>query len=248
MARPEGTMITGPRHVTTPGQGIYEESVNQLYELGTMLDLAGRQFRYAKANEALSVGTLLTAVLDSDAEDTVTVAHGIGTVDVTVTAASAITANQYKDGFLIVDEGTGAGYTYRIDSHPAIGSAATGTITLKDPLVVAWAIADTDITLWQSPYVVQESNTDQVECPMGIAPIAVTSAYYFWMQISGFGGTLMDEAFGNNVAERVVTIGSSTAGSVEAQDAQGETIVGDILSDAGDTEDAKYYPVFLRRG
>jgi len=230
--------------VTMPAHGVYEESATREHELGSVLFLDGNEYRYAKASEALSPGKLATVVVDSDREDTVTVAHGIGTRKVTVTAASAITANQYQDGFLVVNDGTGAGRKYCVESHPAIGNGETGEITLKDPLDAAWAVADTDVTLYTSMYVVQESNTGQKECPMGVPEISVTSGYYFWLQVRGFLQILTDEVFGDATNGRVATIGSSTAGSVEAQDAQGETIAAQVYL-AGDTTDAEYHP-FVR--
>jgi len=244
----EGTKISGPGLVVTPAFGIYEQSDERKHRLGDFLVVGGKKYVFAKAGEALDPGKLCTAAMDTDAEDTVTVAHPIGTRKVTITAATAIAADQYADGYLVVDEGTDAGHKYRIKSHPAIGNGDTGEITLYDPIVTAWVIANTDITLYTSKYLVQESNTDQVECPVGVPEIAVTSGYYFWLQIRGECQVLMDEVFGNATNQRLVTIGSSVAGAVEAYDAACEPIVGQMLLDAADSEDAKYVLIDLMLG
>jgi len=240
-----GQFVSGKHFVTSPAHWITEESATKQHPLGAKLCVGDSVFRYCKANEALSAGKLATAVADSDAEDTVTVAHAIGTADLTITAASAITANQYEDGVLIVDEGTGAGNTYDIAENAAIDSSSTGTVTIYGGLKVAWSTSDTDVVLVQSPYVVQEANKDQKETPICVPRIAVTEAYYFWGQTRGLCGVLQDEAEGNNAGQRLLTIGSSVDGTVESQDAAGEAIVGMRLFDAANDEDAKYQPVML---
>lgn len=244
--RSEGTHITrGP--VRTPGQGIYEESSTKLHRLGDRLEVGDRTFRYAHASEALTAGKLCTIAMDTDAEDTVTVAHPAGTTEVTVTAASTITKNQYEDGYLVVDEGTDAGSTYHIKENDAITSSSTGTVTLYDGLVSDWSTSDTDIMLYTNPYsVVQVSNTDQKEKAAGVPLVDVTSDYYFWLQTRGPAGVLQDEAFGNATGERVAAIGSGTAGAVEAADATAEAIVGEVLLDGADTEADKYYLINLQ--
>lgn len=243
--RTGGVFTSGPEVTTSPAHGILEESSSKCHPLGTVLRVGPDVYRYCKASEALAAGNLATAVADSDAEDTVTVAHPISTTGVTVTAASAIAANQYEDGKLIVDEGTGAGNTYNVKDHLAISNAETGTINIYDGLKVAWSTSDTDIVLVQSPYVVQESNADQKETPICVPRIAVTSGYYFWGQTRGLCGVLQDEAEGNAAGQRLLTIGSSTAGSVESYDGAGEAIVGMRLFDAANDEDAKYQPAML---
>jgi len=234
--------------VTVTGQSIYEESSTAKHKLGERLVLPdGRVFYYAKASEALTAGKLVTAKPVLNQEDTVTVAHPAGTTQVTVTAASAITKDQFKEGYLIVDEGTDAGSIYKIKSNEAIASGETGTVTLYDGLVTAWSTSDTDITMVTNLfYNVQESNTDQIELPLGVPLIDVTSGYYFWLQTWGIAPVLQDEAFGNNAAQRLVTIGSGTAGAVEAYDAACEALVGQIVLDGAATEDAKYYPILLQ--
>lgn len=65
------------------------------------------------------------------------------------------------------------------------------------------------------------------------------------MQTYGPAAVLHDEACGNATNGRLLTIGSSTAGSVEEQDAAGESIVGQALLSAADNEDAHYHMIFL---
>lgn len=229
-----------------PQHGVYTESETKKHPLGTVLRLDGRTFVYCQASEALSKGKLVTALPTLFSEDTVTVAHPVGTRKVTITASGTITAGQLEGALLIVDEGTGAGDQYIIKSNPAIGSGSTGVIELMDGLMTAWSVSDTDITILTSPWRVQESNTTQVEKPIGVPLISVTDEYYFWACTWGVCGILMDEVAGNAAGTRQLVIGSSTAGAVEAYDGVGEAVVGECLLSAADVEDAKYMPVFLQ--
>ncbi len=73
----------------------------------------------------------------AERENTITVARPQFATQVTYTASGTITANQYQDGFLCVADGAGEGMQYKIKSHPAIASAATGIITLYDGIITA---------------------------------------------------------------------------------------------------------------
>lgn len=229
-----------------PAQGIYEESSTAKHPLGSRLQIGGRVFYYSQASEALSAGKLNTYFPTVITEDTVTVAHAIGTRKVSVTASATVVANELAEGYLIVDEGTGAGEMYKIKSHPAITSTAVGVFELYDPILTAWAIADTDVTLYGSPWRVRESNTAQTESAAGVSQVSVTDEYYFWNQTYGFCQVLFDEAAGNASGTRGLTIGSSTVGAVEAIDAIGESFVGEVVQAAADEADAKYALVDLK--
>ena len=226
-------------------QGLYEESSTKLHPLGTKISCGDRTFRYAKANEALTAGKLCTSVSTVETEDTVTVAHALGVEAVTVTFAGNRAADLFADGYLVVDEGTGLGDAYRIKGHKAI-NATTGVINLYDGLLTAWVLANTDVTLVTSPYLVQESNTDQIEAPAGVPLIDVTSAYYFWLQTEGVSPLLIDATgtFGNLASERLITISGAVAGAGAKYDAAGEPVVGRVLTDAADKDDPYYFPLY----
>lgn len=229
-----------------PAQGIYEQSATPLHPLGARLQLGDRVFYYSQASEALTAGQLNSYLPTVITEDTVTVAHPVGTRKVTITASATITANQLAEGHLVVDEGTGAGEMYKIKSHEAITSGQTGVFELYDPILTAWATADTDVTIYGPQYRVQQSNAAQTESAAGVNPISVTDEYYFWNQTYGPAAVLFDEAAGNASGTRLLTIGSSTVGAVEAFDGVGESIVGEVVQAAADEADAKYALVQLK--
>jgi hypothetical protein len=232
-----------------PKQGIFEESSTAMHKVGEKLVLDdGSVFYYAKASEAIAVAQMCTFKPVIYTEDTVTVAHPIGTTSVTITASAAIAANEMAEGYLVVDEGTGAGERYKIKSHLAIGNGATGLINLYDGLRTAWVIANTDITLYPNLFNSIQIANDRAECPAGVPLIAVTSAYYFWLQTWGFACVYVDgtaSQLGAIETERNLTL---AAGAVDVQSVTtlGAPYVGQVVLDAADMIDAQYAIIMLQ--
>ena len=153
--------------------------------------------------------------------------------------ATAATVNQYAEGYLIINDVDGEGIAYKIRSHPAADSGATLTIELEDPIKVALTTSS-QASLTYNPYDnVVISATDQADLPIGIPNIAVTAAYYFWVQTGGVCSAWADEAYAKGAA---LTIGTGVAGQLEAVDAAGEPQLGICHETAVDTE---YRSVFL---
>ncbi len=78
----------------------------------------------------------------------------IGATQITVTlGGTAVTANQYAGGFVVISAGTGKGQTLRIASHPAQTSTSGDVVlTLEDPLSVATSVSDSKASLTLNPY------------------------------------------------------------------------------------------------
>lgn len=80
-------------------------------------------------------------------------ANGNVPAKVTVTlGATAVTANQYAGGYLIVASGTGAGQTLKIASHPAAALSTDVVVTLEDGPNVALVAASSTVNLILNPY------------------------------------------------------------------------------------------------
>lgn len=112
----------------------------------------GRVFALIQnAGTALVSGVLVQGPVAIGANHTgLTVATAaIGATQVTVTlGGTAVTANQYQGGFLVISAGTGIGQTLRILSHPAQSSTSgTVVLTLEDALKVATLTSDSKGTL-----------------------------------------------------------------------------------------------------
>lgn len=201
----------------------------QLYALGAKYsDALGRSWRYAlNGGVALSAGKLnveATTVANHNTRS-FTTAPAIGDTVVNVTiGATAMTANQYRGGTLAVISGTGLAQSYGIAANSASAGSGNVVITLTEPIRIAGAISESNVDLAANPYSgAVISVADQADIPVGVNPVAVTIAYYCFIQTGGQGTVLMDEVV---AAGQLLTIGSSTVGAVEAQDAAGEPIVG----------------------
>ena len=229
-------------------QGIYEENSVQQYPLGFRVPLSdGRVFHYAEnASSTLAPGKLIGSPLTfGERENTITVAAPQFATQVTYTAAGTITSNQYQDGFLCVADGAGEGMQYKIKSHPAIASAATGIITLYDGIITALDTTS-DVILIPSLYKDVLLNPDVVLKTLGVPPIPVTADYFFWTQTWGQAMVLCGDSLGNAATERwCVPAGAtgeflSTAGGVP-----GTETIGYQIGDSSDVVDTEYFPIYL---
>ena len=226
-------------------QGLFEESSTQKHPIGTRRPLEdGRVFVYAKnGSAALAAGKLCVAatVVANHVNISVAAAAAIGDKTVTVTlGATAATADQYKDGFMVVNDATGEGHQYKIRGHAAADASGSLEVNLYDGIRVALTTSS-EVSLLKHPYdSVVISATDQADLAVGIPPIAVTADYYFWIQTWGPCPALADETL---TIGKLITIGTGVAGAVELYDAAAEQIVGVACQAGVDTE---YRQVFLK--
>lgn len=76
-----------------------------------------------------------------------------GTYQILVTnAGTKLNINEYANGYLIVDTGTGIGQTLQIASHAPAAASATFVLTLQDPIQVTLD-ATSFVTLVRNPYI-----------------------------------------------------------------------------------------------
>lgn len=218
------------------------------HQLGdTYRDAYGRTFTYSKAGAAaLERGKLHVAptVVANHVNMNWQTVPAVGDKKVLVTlGATAATKDQYKDGWLVVNDGTGEGRMYPVEGNLAADSSGTCTVYLTEPIDTAGAASEANVDLlagrWNG---VVYSATDQADAPAGVPLVAVTAAYYCWLQTWGPCAVLADETLDPVGAE--VTIGSSTTGSVEELDGVAEPLVGLVLQQAG--VDAEYPAIDLR--
>lgn len=173
-------------------QGIYEESTTQKAALGTRLRVGERTYYYAKALGNLTAANVVCAGgfdvsacggLATIAVDTA----ALGKTTITCTVGTSAAANAFADGYLSVASIalSGGGLLFKIKSHPAIVSGAVNsTIILYDSIPVN-TMAAGPIAIVPSPFAYVTQTAAATEQPIGVAPIAVTSGNYFWMQTYG---------------------------------------------------------------
>lgn len=178
----------------------------------------GRWFRYVKnGGSAQAPGKLYQGKVPGANYDELAlvgaVAAGATTVDVT-NGATAITKDQFKGGYLGIEDDTGEGYLYLVAGNTA--DAATGqtvTVTLADPRGIKVAlIAATTVGLYEHPcdsVIVHPSppTSDLV----GVATHAMPASYYGWVQFKGPCQVLIE---GTVVIGKSVMASSSVDGAV----------------------------------
>ena len=207
---------------TTP-----QVSIGTRYE-----DAFGRTFFYGYAAAAVARGKIGVAAAVVAAHDNLSfaVAPAVGDKVIKVTLDSgAITADQYKDGWAVVQDGTGEGRAYRIEGNEAQATTTgTATIHLSEAIDTAGALAETNVDLIYNKYdELRVADTNQTFIPVGV-PIGVGglgTSEYGYVQTWGPCSVYQDEATASLGED--ITLGAGTgAGQVEGKDGAAEPFIG----------------------
>ena len=212
-------------------QSIYQASTTKWHKVGQrgFFD-DGRVFYYTRNTgaAALGAGNLLVrgdVVPNHQNLATTTASLVVGKTNIPVGAitpgATAVTANQYAEGFLNVTVNVAGTCYYKIRSNSAFTSAtADGSVELYDPIAL---VSDATTTVsfhanaFDDPVI---SATDQqdvlVGVPMVAIPIGSTTPYYGWVQTWGECSVWGDEAIAT--FRQALTTGTGTAGQIEEDD------------------------------
>jgi hypothetical protein len=208
------------------GQYALESSSTQRHPLGQPgVTADGRFYRYALAGAAdLVVGNALQSRVEDTDHDNVTVrATAKGARSLLITTGSgggALDADEYKDGFAVIDTTPGLGYLYKISGHAAVSASTNGELFLADNEEVQVALTtDSKITLVANPYskVIQSPVTTATGVPVGGAIYIIVAAQYGWIQSGGLGAALI---YQTPAAGQPVTITSAVAGSLAVHSAE----------------------------
>lgn len=235
------------QRITLSNQDARMVSATQLHTVGTVAeDAVGRVFRYTQNGAVALAGGLATVTPAKVANHTniaVAAAAAVGARQVSVTlGATATTQDQYKDGFLVVNDAAGIGLAYRITGCPVIGSAGTGFITLAEGVVVALTTSS-KVTLTYSPWsavIVHPGSASTFFCS-GDTDTPVAASNYYWSQTAGITSTLSDGIIAKGTGGILTT--GAVAGAL-ATEAAG-TLTQRVCTAVEATVDTKYYPVFL---
>lgn len=228
-------------------QGLYKASTTMMERLGAKCILEdGRVFRYVKAGSgglAPGKAAVAAAATANHINRAVAAAFAIGVTEVSVpVGATAVTADQYKDGFLQVNDATGEGYQYKIASNTACDSSGTTIVQLSEPLRVALVASTSEVSLIPSPYAGAVHTTTEENLPVGVACTTIAADSYGWVQTGGPGIALIS---GTPAVGTMLTLGAAS-GSLIAINATldiDQPIVAIAYSTAG--VDTEYKPVFL---
>ena len=217
-----------------PMTSVYETTEVQEFMLGTLFKTnEGDVFRYAKAGAAELGPGLLTQGIAPVAHHTniatgVVVAQGATEFTYDTTLATTTTEDQYRDGWLLINDEAGEGHVYRIKSNTG---STEPKIELWDPIAVALTAAS-EVSLVSNPFlgsiVVPHSGITAANngCPM----VTVPANYFYWSKVRGPAavstvGTIID-------GDRVINAQGTTNGGVQAagNDDSQEYCVGHVMS------------------
>ena len=225
----------------------YESGATKEVSLGQRYrDAYGRVFRYALAGgTTLARGKINVAadVVGNHTNMSFASAPAVNSTSVIVTlGGTAATADQYQDGWLVVQDGGGEGRAYPIEGH---GAQATTTgdleVFLKEKLDTLGIISESNVDLIKNRYDgVVISAADQDDPVLGVNIVSITNAEYGWIQTWGPCSVLMDETLGVGSA---VELGESTVGSVQTSDGVESYEVGIMGPQSG--VDTEYQLVYL---
>jgi hypothetical protein len=226
----------------------FETSSTKLVSLGTRYrDAHNRVFRYALAGgSTLARGKINVAasITANHTNMSFASAPAVNSTSVTVTlGGTAATEDQYQDGWLVVQDGGGEGRAYPIEGH---GAQATTTgnleVFLKEKLDTLGVISEANVDLIKNRYdSVVVSVADQLDPPVGVNIVSITTLYYGWVQTWGPCSVLMDENVG--VGAEIV-IGESVVGAVQTSDGVAEPRLGYMGPQGG--VDTEYQLVYLQ--
>ena len=196
----------------------------QLHPYGARMVLPdNRVFYYGQTDGAQTAGAICQSPVGIANHDmdlaTNTASSGDKSVTVTV-GGTAVTANQYADGYLYVNDGTGEGHIYKIRQHDAISSSGSGAINLYDGDAIATGfVAATIAGLAKNPYkdfiVYPTTATGHA---VGVVATDFDDDDFGWLQTWGPAAVLCAVAF---VIGNHVRVSDGTAGSGEPLDRDG---------------------------
>jgi len=170
------------------------ETSSQKQRLGTRdVTPDGRVFYYAEnsGSAITTAGQIVDGIAAVGAHDgdLATAALAAGSLTATTTTSLTVTKDQYKDGYLFINDVAGQGEVYRVKSNTAVSSAAGCEITIDEPDGFRTAFTTgTQFGLMYSPYKdikIIDGDGTMTTGPLGVTTIPVTADYFCWIQSSG---------------------------------------------------------------
>mgnify|MGYP006399495645 FL=1 len=233
----------------------WAESSDQKWPLGTLIRQGDRAWRYAKnglvaLNVAAPVQQAAAAHAEQDDDIVVGAAAAIGAVEVELTSTANLdaapneTADDFAEGYLIVNDGAGEGHMYTIKSNEAFSGTADSTFTLypDEALRVALTTSTSQVGLVRNPFYKTIATTAVVSgMVLGIPQFAVTASYYYWLQTGGPAACVAQAAIALGT---YAVVGTTAAKADPSAAVTTELYLGDPMTPG--VADTESFIVFLR--
>ena len=229
-------------------QGVYEASTVQKEEIGTLRILAdGRKYRYVQAGTGgLAPGKAAagSVAVANHINLAVPAASEIGALQLSITVgATAVTADQYLNGYLQINDATGEGYQYKIVGNTACDASGTTVVMLEEAIRVALVASTSEVSLIPNPYAGAVHTTVEESLPVGVACHTVAASSYGWVQS---GGPAVALVAGTPAVGTMLTL-SATSGALAAMAATLDVDMPTCAIAYGTVGVAgEYKPVFLK--
>jgi hypothetical protein len=218
--------------------------------IGVATDGSLYRFAYSGA-VALSIGkvTVGQAIVSNHSnlalDSTSPVAVNSNTLAV-VLGGTAITQDQYLDGYAVINDGTGKGQRFRIAGNSAqTSTTGVATIFLYNPVTTLLALADTKVTLEPSRWgltVVHPGSSGALLCNGVPQSITVPINNYYWSKTRGGASVLSDGIIAKGTGAILTTNAVAGALLTEAS----TTIVQRVAEAPEATVDTKYYTLLMK--
>ena len=213
---------------------LYQNSSAANHKLGEKYeDKWGRIFRYVQAGGSdLVTGNLLQEAVEATnfRSMNVAAAAAIGSTAITVDlGGTAVTANQFESGDLIVESSTGIGQNFKIVSHD-VQTSTTGecTFNVDRPVAIALVLDTSQVSVRKNSYdgVIQYPITTQTGAAVGVAIVVISLTNFGWIQSSGDVSLLQDDGTNTSNGLTALVPSASVAGSVKLSAANGANVIG----------------------
>ena len=224
----------------TSGTTSVEDSLGNDIPLGSVLYYGDRVFRYGLAGGvALTAGKLVQTAVGTKADHqdlAPTAAVAAGEYEISVeTAGTDLTANQYKDGYLYVNDGAGEGQCMKIASNPAHDHSDDPSVVITTYDALATAVATSSkVSLitdpWSAVLVAPAAETGAV---IGCPVVDMAASAYGWFQTYGPAAVLTvgTIVLGHNVVRAATVAGGVAPATSDILDIVGTCMLVDVTTD-----------------
>jgi len=198
---------------------IYHSTTDQKYMLGCKLELAdGRIFRYCECSAAVTKALMTTQIAATanwvNEVQTTGTAATAKDKEIKIYVATAPSAHDWDEGWLIIRLGTGLGEAYLIKSHDA---SLLPVVQIADEGGIRTTTAtSSDITVIKNPYkgILIHPHTTPTGMPTGVPLCSIATGSFGWLQTHGNCPMIVDTGVTVGVD---VGFGTSTAGAAKAR-------------------------------
>ena len=178
----------------------------------------GRIYRFGLAGAvALAPGKFaVTPAVVANHQNRTTTGHAVDSYSVGLNiGATAATIDQYKDGYLTINDAAGEGITYLVEGNAVAAGSDVLTVALAEPIKVALTASTSEATLHVNPMasliVSPSAIAHQVA---GVNNVTVAIGEYAWFQVAGYCSVLSDGIIAKGV-EGILS--DAVAGAVETR-------------------------------